>query len=132
MVGGLMVAKDAVAARHADGSGAGTPAPAVTSGEYMGACSWDGAIAPYYRLMLSTTHYHQVRDATGVFTSAASCHSIQRAVDNIMRYNDVTDAVADYVTTRASTSCSSPSRSVARPSPRSPTRPRMPLRPPRS
>ncbi|MFJ9626209.1 hypothetical protein ACIRU8_00790 [Streptomyces sp. NPDC101175] len=90
-VGALMVVKDAMATEpHTD-----APAP-VTPDEYMGARSWDGAIAPYYRLMLSTTHYRQVADARGEFTSAATCDRIQRAIDNIMRYNDVTDAVADH------------------------------------
>jgi hypothetical protein len=47
--------------------------------------------------MLATTHYRQVGDRLGEFTSATVCPAIQRAIDNIMRYNDVTDAVADYL-----------------------------------
>ncbi|MET8979304.1 hypothetical protein ABZX85_27205 [Streptomyces sp. NPDC004539] len=90
-VGGLMVVKDAMAAESYDGV---VPRP-VTPDEYMGARSWDGAIAPYYRLMLSSGHYRQVGDARGEFASAAACDNVQRAIDNIMRYNDVTDAVAD-------------------------------------
>lgn len=90
-VGALMVVKDAMATESYDG----VPTE-VTPDEYMGARCWDGAIAPYYRVMLSSSHYRQVGDIWGEFTSAAACDRIQRAIDNIMRYNDVTDAVADY------------------------------------
>ncbi|MFJ2110825.1 MULTISPECIES: hypothetical protein [unclassified Streptomyces] len=92
-VGGLMVVKDAMAAEPAAVEGDLGP---VSPDEYMGARSWDGAIAPYYRVMLASAHYRHVADERGELTSAAKCDAIQRAIDNIMRYNDVTDAVADY------------------------------------
>ncbi|WP_405948842.1 hypothetical protein OG588_22295 [Streptomyces prunicolor] len=92
-VGGLMVVKDAMAAELASVEG---DMGSVTPDEYMGARSWDGAIAPYYRVMLASAHYRHVADDQGELTSAAKCDAIQRAIDNIMRYNDVTDAVADY------------------------------------
>ncbi|MFJ8332840.1 hypothetical protein [Streptomyces sp. NPDC094437] len=94
-VGGLMVVKDAMASDVAAVEGDVDVVP-PTPDEYMGARSWDGAIAPYYRVMLASAHYRHVADEQGEFTSAAKCDAIQRALDNIMRYNDVTDAVADY------------------------------------
>lgn len=90
-VGALIVVRDSMAV--APDIGAEPPTP----DEYLGARCWDGAIAPYYRVMLATTHYLDVGARLGEFTSATDCSAIQRAIDNIMRYNDVTDAVADYV-----------------------------------
>lgn len=95
-VGGMMAVKDALVKSDAGGDALADSAP-VTPQEYVRARSWDGAVAPYYRLMLSTTDYRHLSDTLGVFTSASRCHVIQRATDNVMRYNDITDAVADYV-----------------------------------
>ncbi|QCX82620.1 hypothetical protein C9F11_45300 (plasmid) [Streptomyces sp. YIM 121038] len=90
-VGALMVARDAIATTPS------TDVQPPTPEEYMGARCWDGAVAPYYRVMLGTSHYLQVGARCGEFTARADCTAIQRAIDNIVRYNDVTDAVADYV-----------------------------------
>jgi hypothetical protein len=95
-VGGIMAVKDSMTQSLAATDDVRDVAP-VTPEEYIGARSWDGAIAPYYRLMLGAHEYRQVSDGLGGFASASSCSAIQRAIDNIMRYNDITDAVADYV-----------------------------------
>jgi hypothetical protein len=92
-VGGMMAVKDAMAGVGADPV---TDAGPVTPAEYVRARAWDGAVAPYYRLMLSTTHYQHLSDERGAFRSASSCQVLKRATDNVMRYNDITDAVADY------------------------------------
>lgn len=92
-VGGMMAVKDAMAENP---TGPLTETAPVTPEEYVRARSWDGAVAPYYRLMLGTSRYRHLSDTHGVLTAAARCHAIQRAADNVMRYNDITDAVADY------------------------------------
>lgn len=57
---------------------------------------WDGAIAPYFRLITGSTDYRHLSDDRGFFLAAASCPRIQRVLDNIYRYNELQDAVADF------------------------------------
>ncbi|HEY4458396.1 MAG TPA: hypothetical protein VGN81_29050 [Pseudonocardiaceae bacterium] len=90
-VGGMMAVKDALATTSHRGH-----AEPVTPADYVRARAWDGAVAPYYRLMLGTADYRHLSDERGAFASALRCQAIQRATDNVMRYNDITDVVPDY------------------------------------
>ncbi|MEV7415420.1 hypothetical protein [Streptomyces sp. NPDC089919] len=95
-VGGLMTVKDALTdavPRTASGPAGTTVSPQ----EFLRARWWDGAMVPHHRVMLATDHYRHVGDDQGVFASTRSCPAIARAVDNLLRYNDIVDAVSDYV-----------------------------------
>ncbi|WP_405021617.1 hypothetical protein OHV05_35340 (plasmid) [Kitasatospora sp. NBC_00070] len=95
-VGGLMTVKDALTEAVPDAA-SGPPGTSVTPHEFLRARWWDGAMAPHHRVMLATDHYRHVSDDHGVFTTTRSCPAIARSVDNLLRYNDIVDAVSDYV-----------------------------------
>ncbi|MEW2353365.1 hypothetical protein [Spirillospora sp. NPDC029432] len=68
----------------------------VTPLEYMQARWWDGAMAPHHRLPMGTVAYRHLTDEFGAFTAAAQCGTIQRALDNLIRYNEIVDMVPDH------------------------------------
>ncbi|MCC2280737.1 hypothetical protein LKL35_35970 [Streptomyces sp. ET3-23] len=93
VVGAMMNVKNAVAR-----AATSQPAPdssVVTPAEFMLARWWDAEMAPYYRTMLGTRPYRHLSDGQGTLVPAAQCHAIKRAVDSLLRYNEVVDAVPD-------------------------------------
>ncbi|MET9914139.1 hypothetical protein ABZZ74_46795 [Streptomyces sp. NPDC006476] len=97
----FMVAKDAMAAKCGEiidtekfirvGGGR------VTPNEFLLARWWDAAMVPYHRLIMSTIHYNHLTDDLGTFKSADKCGKIKRAVDSIIRYDEIVDAISDYI-----------------------------------
>ncbi|GAA2686990.1 MULTISPECIES: hypothetical protein [Actinosynnema] len=69
---------------------------AVDPAGYALARAWDGAVAPYLRLPLGTGAYRRLAGAEGEFRGFSRCRAIRRAVENIVRYNDISDAVTDF------------------------------------
>lgn len=68
----------------------------VTPNEFLPARWWDAAMVPYHRLVMSTMHYKRLTDRLGTFSSADRCGKIKRAVDSIIRYDEIVDAVSDF------------------------------------
>ncbi|ACU38662.1 hypothetical protein [Actinosynnema mirum] len=104
-VGGLMALKDGLPAPGGSGAGrvrAGGRGPSgvavglVDPAGYALARAWDGAVGPYLRLPLGTGEYRRLAGAEGEFRGFSGCRAIRRAVENIVRYNDITDAVTDF------------------------------------
>ncbi|KAM4063602.1 hypothetical protein HRG_014047 [Hirsutella rhossiliensis] len=68
----------------------------VTPIEFLRARWWDAAMVPYHRLVMGTSHYKHLTDNLGTFSIADTCGNIKRAVDSIIRYNEIADIVSDY------------------------------------
>ncbi|MFE3465834.1 hypothetical protein [Streptomyces sp. NPDC059185] len=97
----LMKAKDAMAttvAGIADLEGfvsrCGGP---VTPEEFLTARWWDAAMPPYHRLVGGTAAYKHLTDDLGSFRAADSCGWIKRAIDSLIRYDEMIDLISDYV-----------------------------------
>jgi hypothetical protein len=97
----FMVTKDAMAEKAKEINDTdffiGANGGPVTPNQFLLARWWDAAMVPYHRLIMSTTHYKNLTDSLGTFKSADSCGRIKRAVDSIIRYDEIVDAVSDYV-----------------------------------
>ena len=97
----FMVTKDAMAEKAKEINDIdffiGANGGPVTPNQFLLARWWDAAMVPYHRLIMSTTHYKNLTDSLGTFKSADSCGRIKRAVDSIIRYDEIVDAVSDYV-----------------------------------
>jgi hypothetical protein len=68
----------------------------VTPNEFLPARWWDAAMVPYHRLVMSTLQYKHLTDRLGTFRSADRCGKIKRAVDSIIRYDEIVDAIFDF------------------------------------
>jgi hypothetical protein len=97
----FMVTKDAMAEKAKEINDAdvfiGVNGGPVTPNEFLRARWWDAAMVPYHRLVMSTTHYKNLTDSLGTFKSADRCGRIKRAVDSIIRYDEIVDAISDYI-----------------------------------
>jgi hypothetical protein len=68
----------------------------VTPNEFLRARWWDAAMVPYHCLIMSTSQYKYLTNDLGAFRSADMCGKIKRAVDSIIRYDEIVDMVPDY------------------------------------
>lgn len=67
----------------------------VTPGEFIRMRWWDAAMAPYYRYAMGATGYHYLADEAGTFRSTKKCGKIKRAIDSVLRYNEIVDLFSD-------------------------------------
>ncbi|KAM4064971.1 hypothetical protein HRG_004681 [Hirsutella rhossiliensis] len=68
----------------------------VTPSEFLRARWWDAAMVPYHRLIMSTDGYRHLTNSLGTFSSVHACGRIKRAIDSLIRYNEMVDVVSDY------------------------------------
>lgn len=68
----------------------------VTPEEFFLARWWDAGMCPYHRMVMNSDGYHSLMNEAGAFDSFAHCHAVRRAIDNLIRYNEVIDLVPDY------------------------------------
>lgn len=68
----------------------------VTPQEFLDARWWDAALAPYHRLILATSGYRHLTDDLGTLLPARHCGRIKRAIDSIIRYDEIPDLLADF------------------------------------
>lgn len=69
---------------------------AVTARELFLLRYWDAAMPQYLQVIMNSRRYCGLMDKAGYFRSMNGCGKIKRAVDNIVRYNEVTDLVSDH------------------------------------
>ncbi|KAM3426067.1 hypothetical protein NHJ13734_009688 [Beauveria thailandica] len=69
----------------------------ITPSEFLRARWWDAAMVPYHRLIMGTSYYKHLTDRLGTFTSSEACGKIKRAVDSLIRYDEIPDAIPDYI-----------------------------------
>jgi hypothetical protein len=67
----------------------------VTPHEFFLARWWDGALISTLRIVLGAPVYRHVADRFGTFTSGSKCDKIGRALDSMIRYNEIADVVSD-------------------------------------
>ncbi|MEU9336486.1 hypothetical protein AB0D49_25475 [Streptomyces sp. NPDC048290] len=102
LVGALMTAKDAMAARHEHRSPAGRAAHLealggpVTPQEILLGRWWDGGLAFAIRFALCTADYRHLSDEFGAFRAADRCGRIRRALNTGIWHNEITDLMADH------------------------------------
>ncbi|MEV0277652.1 hypothetical protein AB0I22_14915 [Streptomyces sp. NPDC050610] len=78
------------------------PAPEiVTPDEYLVARWWDGDMVGFYRLAMGTAEYRHLSDELGCFQAIQACGRMKRAVENLIRYNDIIDVISDYTSREA-------------------------------
>ncbi|WP_316528151.1 hypothetical protein [Kitasatospora brasiliensis] len=65
-------------------------------GELMRTRWWDGAMQPSLKLATGTAAYRHLADGSGAFRPADRCPAIRRALDLVVRYNEIVDAVSDH------------------------------------
>ncbi|MGY2141092.1 hypothetical protein [Pseudomonas azotoformans] len=68
----------------------------ITPDEFILARWWDAAMSPYHRMVMNSDGYDYLMNEAGAFDSFARCATVQRAIDNLIRYSEVVDFVADY------------------------------------
>ena len=69
----------------------------VSPDEFLLARWWDAAMVPHHRLALSTAEYRHLTDAVGTFLAAGKCYKVKRAIDSVIRYNEIIDLIPDYI-----------------------------------
>lgn len=98
ITGAFIAVKDAMGRRSKKVNFTDNTIPArLTPDMFLLARWWDGAMVPYIRCTMSTSDYKHLTDSLGTFTSCDMCGNIKRAMDNLIRYNEVVDAIPDYV-----------------------------------
>ncbi|TFY87635.1 hypothetical protein DYL59_17760 [Pseudomonas kairouanensis] len=68
----------------------------VTPREFFLLRYWDAAMPQYLQIIMNSSRYCRLVDASGYFRSMSRCGKLKRATDNIVRYNEVTDVVSDH------------------------------------
>ncbi|TFY87637.1 hypothetical protein DYL59_17770 [Pseudomonas kairouanensis] len=68
----------------------------VTPAEFFVGRWWDAGMCPYHRMVMNSDGYHSLMNEADAFDSFAHCHAVRRAIDNLIRYNEVIDLVPDY------------------------------------
>ncbi|KAF9894848.1 hypothetical protein FE257_004469 [Aspergillus nanangensis] len=98
ITGAIIVAKDNICRSPAeDYDGSISPVNVIIPVNVKNAPWWDGAMVPYYGLLMSTSGYQEVTDNLGKPRSSKICGSTKLVLDNIVLYDEIPDLIPDFI-----------------------------------
>ncbi|MCX4910121.1 hypothetical protein [Streptomyces sp. NBC_00878] len=94
---GLTFAKNAFRSAAEEAESTSGDEATVTPAQFAVARWWEGFFPPLLRVTFGTAPYRHLTDDAGTYVPALECQAIARVLGNVLRYNDVIDAIPDYV-----------------------------------
>ncbi|MGI5374141.1 hypothetical protein ACQEV2_07810 [Streptomyces sp. CA-251387] len=94
---GLTFVKNAFRSAAEETTGTSDDQAVVTPAQFAVARWWEGFFPPLLRVTFGTSPYRHLTDDAGTYVPALECQAITRVLGNVLRYNDVIDAIPDCV-----------------------------------